>query len=237
MLEAARQALANAGDEALIAGASDLTRAGDMARVADRVGRLSEVAALAGATDVAQGIELLAASDDIATISDLVGVMSEADLEHGLKLARLSGELRAAGTIVKRIEMPILAKFLHGRSTQLDHLAVNTVLRASSTRVLAVAMAATGARVADLSEQEVTEGIVRLAASEALAEEADDLAADSALTAVRGIGELENLEELRTAARAEAGWGVAKVARGSAELGAAAVEGAVADELQRRVEP
>ncbi len=105
----------------------------------------------------------------------MVGVMSEGDLEHGMELARLSGELRVAATIVKRIEMPILARFLGGRSSQLDHLAVDAVMRSIGTRVLAAALAATGATVADLSEQEVTEGIVRLAAAEALAERRDEL--------------------------------------------------------------
>ncbi len=51
-----------------------------------------------------------------------------------------------------------------------------------------------------------------------------------------GEAELEEAQALGDAARAEAGWGVGKVAQGSAELGAAAVEGAVADELKRRAE-
>ena len=175
---------------------------------------------------------MLAASDDIATISDIVGVMSEGDLEHGMKLARLSGELRAAGEIVNRLEMPILTKFLHGRSITLDNLAVNAVLRSSSTRVLSAAIAATGNNVADLSAREVAEGVVRMAASDALATRSEELGVEAIETAMTGVDELAAADELGQASRAAAAQGVAETATGSAELGAAAVEGAIADSMK-----
>src|SRR5687768_1492941 len=49
----------------LMAGVADLTRAADVAVVADRMGRLSEVVAEAGALDLAQAIHLLSASEDV----------------------------------------------------------------------------------------------------------------------------------------------------------------------------
>src|SRR5262249_23310333 len=146
------------------------TRGVDAMVVADRVARLSEVVAAAGVRDVAQGAELLAASDDLDVFSAAVGVMGIADLEQGMALARLSGELRVAAAIVSRLEMPVLATFLARRSMWVTRMGVQTVVRAGAARALSVAVAATGKDVAELSAEEVTEGIVRLAAAEAGAE-------------------------------------------------------------------
>ena len=136
-VEAARRA-------ALAEGASDLARAEDYERVAGKVGQLSEIVSAAGARDVAQGAAMLAASEDLEAMSALVAVMGAEDLEHGMALARLSGELRAAYAIVRRLRMPVLAGFLSDRSERLNFMAVDAVLRASGTRALGTALAATG---------------------------------------------------------------------------------------------
>ena len=125
---AAAEELEAARAVSLAAGAADLTRAEDAEKAAARVAQLSDVVAAAGAMDVVEGAAILAASEDVGTISALIGVMSADDLEEGMKLARISGELRAASEITKRLEMPLLAKFLRRRSTQLDHLAVDAVV-------------------------------------------------------------------------------------------------------------
>src|SRR5215211_1677215 len=126
----------------LAAGVADLTHAADAAVVAARMGQLSEVVAAAGGVDIAQAIHLLSASEDVEVMGAVVGVMSQADLEHGLQLARLAGELRAAGNIVSLLELPVLAGFLESRSDRVNGMAVNSVLRSTSTRVLAGVMEA-----------------------------------------------------------------------------------------------
>ncbi len=53
-----------------------------------------------------------------------------------------------AGDIVDLLAMPVLAGFLESRSDRVNGMAVNAVLRSTSTRVLAAAMAATGTDLA-----------------------------------------------------------------------------------------
>src|SRR5262249_16732887 len=142
--EAARRAT-------LAEGSSDLTRAADLERGANRVGQLSEIVSAAGARDVAQGAAMLAAPEEIEGMSALVAVMGAEDLEQGMALARLSGELRAAYSIVRRLQMPVLAAFLGDRSDKLNRMAVDTVMRSSGTRALGTALAATGQDLSELS--------------------------------------------------------------------------------------
>ena len=49
-------------------------------------------------------------------MSAVVGTMSRADLERGMELARLSGEMQAAGRIVQRMQMRVLASYLADRA-------------------------------------------------------------------------------------------------------------------------
>jgi len=225
--------LENAGTVALAAGVADLTRAEDVAKAADRVGHLSDVVAAAGAADVFEGAALLAASEDVTTMSALVGVMSAEDLEEGLNLARIAGEIRAAGEITKRLHLPVVASLLHRRSKKLDQLAVDAILRASGTRALAAALAATGTDLSELSAEEVAEGVVRLAASATLSDERDELAGQAVDLAYTGLSEMDDAEALATAARDAAKIGVVGVAVGSSELQAAADEAAVAESVER----
>ena len=220
-LRAARDA-ETARRETLAEGASDLTRAEDLERVAGRVGELSEIVSAAGARDLAQGVEMLVASDDIKAMSAVVAVMGAEDLEQGLALARLSGELRAAYTLVQRLHMPVLAAFLDDRSERLHYMAVETALRASSTRALGTALVATGQDLSALSAEEVAEGVTRLAASAALEERSGELAEAGEIYAEAGADELMDAQTLGDAARGLASDGVAEAAVAGAELGAAA---------------
>jgi hypothetical protein len=220
-LEAARGAEAARRVE-LAEGVSDLTRAEDLERVAGRVGELSEIVSAAGARDLAQGVEMLVASEDIKAMSAVVAVMGAEDLEQGLALARLSGELRAAYALVRRLHMPVLAAFLSDRSERLHYMAVETALRASSTRALGTALVATGQDLSELSAEEVAEGVTRLVASAALEERSGELEEESEIYAEVGVDELMDAQALGQAARGLASEGVEEAAVAGAELGAAA---------------
>ena len=162
-------------------------------------------------------------------MSAVVGVMSEADLEHGLQLARLSGELRVAGDIVDLLEMPVLAGFLESRSDRVNGMAVNSVLRSTSTRALAAAMAATGTDLASLSAENVADGIVRLAAADAMAERSGELAVESVAGAVRGVEELAAAAVLDQAARELTAAAATDAVVGGAKFGATEMERALAE--------
>ena len=70
----------------------------------------------------------------------------------------------------------MLAAFLASRSTALTRSGVDTVVKAAGARALGAAVAATGKQLAELSEEEVAEGIIRLAAAEAGAAASEELA-------------------------------------------------------------
>ncbi len=207
----------------LAEGASDLTRAEDLERVAGKVGQLSEIVSAAGARDLAQGVEMLVASKDIAAMSAVVAVMGAEDLEQGLALARLSGELRAAYALVRRLHMPVLAAFLSDRGERLHDMAVETALRASSTRALGTALVATGQ---DSERAERGGGRRRGDASgrrlRPLRSGATSWRRRARVYAEVGADELMDAEALGDAARGLASEGVAEAAVAGAELGAAA---------------
>jgi hypothetical protein len=216
----ARQA---AGD--LAAGASDLTRAEDALLVAKRVSDLSEVVATAGVVDLTQGAELLAHSEDVAALSAIVGLMGEDDLERGMQLARLAGELEAAGSVVSRLQMPVLASFLVSRSNQLQGIAVDTIVRSGGTRALSQVIAAKGMEIEEMGIEEASEGLARLAASEAMVERSEQLAVAGVLFGVKGAVEVEMAAEEASLAREVGEAGVAGIAEGAALLGAAEAAG------------
>ncbi|MBV9357244.1 MAG: hypothetical protein JO023_17175 [Chloroflexi bacterium] len=133
-----------------------------------------------------------------------------------MELARLSGELNAVSRIVARLQMPTLSDYLIDRSGVLSDLAVSTIVRATSTRSLATAMAVTGAEIGELSAEDVASGVARLAASGALADATADLEAEASLRAATGIAEIEESGRLDQSARAEEIVGVAESLAGSA---------------------
>jgi hypothetical protein len=172
-LEGPRDALAGevvgASARVLAKGASDLTRAVDAAVVSERVATLSQAVGVAGVVDMSQGVEMLASSEDVNVMSALVGLMSLEDVDHGLELARMAGEFSVVSQIVAPLQMPLLTAFLEERSISLHAMAVEQVRQAGSTRSLARAIAATGKQIAGLGENEIAEGVARLAVSEGMA--------------------------------------------------------------------
>ena len=86
--------------------------------------------------------------------------------------------------------------------------------------------------VADLGAEEVAEGLVRAAASEAMAERSDELAAAGAGLAARGIFEMGVAEGAAEVAADRAEESLAGAMVGGAELGAAATMDAVAEALE-----
>ena len=80
--------------------------------------------------------------------------------------------------------------------------------------MLSLAMAATGSDIRDLSAQEIAEGVVRLAAAEAMTEGGNDLAADAAGLAMEGEAEAQAAAELAGAAHGAMRAGVAQTAEG-----------------------
>ena len=234
-LEAAQE-VADLGAVELAAGASNLTRAVDAGIVAERMARLSETVAVAGVVDVAEGADMLAASDDVNVMSALVGLMSLEDAEHGLELARLAGELSAIGQVVEGLQMPLLTVFLAARSVRLQEMAVEQIRQAGSTRSLAHAMAATGQKIADMGENEVAEGMVRMAVSQGMAERSAELAFGSEVLAEQSAQELATAVAARQVAKELREAGVDDMAAGSAELGAAVATGEFAEALNKKAE-
>ena len=102
--------------------------------------------------------------------------MAAEDLELGLEVARAAGELWAVSDVVDLMEMPILAAFLETRGETLQQVAVEVIMQAATTRALSQVMGAQAEAVADAGAEEMAEGIVRMAASEAMAESSEELA-------------------------------------------------------------
>ena len=216
--------------EAMLA-ASDLTRAVDANIVADRLSKLSEVVATAGINDIGQGAELIAAADDVDAVSAAVGLMSVDDLDKGLELGRISGELRVLGRIVDQVEMPVLSAVLSDRSERLTEIATDTILRAAATRSLTDLIEATGRRIGEMGEEEVDEGVLRLAASDIASERSAELAAAGLILAESGAAELDMAAEDADLAEEFQAYGSEEVAAGAASLGAAAVLADEADTI------
>ena len=86
-------------------------------------------------------------------------------------------------------------------------------------------------QIAELGENEMDEGALRLAASQLAADRASELAAAGLLKGLQGEAELAMAAEDAELAADLAAEGVAGVAAGSAELGAAAAMEDVADAL------
>jgi hypothetical protein len=83
--------------------------------------------------------------------------------------------------------------------------------------------------IEEMGNQEVAEGLTRLAASEAMAERSDELAAAGVLLGVEGAAKVETAAAAAGIARELGAAGVAEVAAGAAVLGAAATAEAASD--------
>jgi hypothetical protein len=190
--------------------------------------------ASAGVADVAEGAAILAASEDVSVLSAMVGLMSVEDLDHGLELARLSGELQAVGQVINLLQMPVLSAFLAARGGRLQEMAVEQIRQSGSTHSLARALTATGQKIAGMGENEIVEGIARLAVSEGMAERSALLSTEGALLAAKGMEQMVAAGELDLAARAAAAEGAADIAEGSTALGGAAAAAAFASDLEEK---
>ena len=159
------------------AASSDLTRAADAAIVSEKVQELSEIVGVAGVVDVEEGVEMLMKGGDVKAMGAIVKLMSKEELERGMALAQLAGELSVAGQVVGILDMPVLAEFLQNRGQQLQDIAVDQLLRFTSTRALAGAIKEAGQDIEAMGEQEIAEGELRLAVSEVAAQRSAELSA------------------------------------------------------------
>lgn len=217
-------------------GASDLTRAEDQKLMSDRMAVLSKVVGAAGVTDIEQGVEMLAASEDVTVVSALMGLMSLEDIEHGLELARLSGEMRTAGELVEAIKMPVLAGFLTQRSARLHEMSMQQIRTAVSTKAVSQVLASAGKKIEALGENEMDEGVTRLAVSAVAAEESAAMSKASDELAVQGFEEVVVGAEVGKLARVQAMESAAEISSGSAAVGAALAMDEVASSLKKKSE-
>ena len=93
-------------------------------------------------------------------------------------------------------------------------------------------MRATGADLADLSAENVADGIVRMAAAEAMTIRSGELAVESAVGAVRGVEELATSAVLGQAARELTAAATTDAVVGGAKFGATQMERALESESQ-----
>jgi hypothetical protein len=93
-------------------------------------------------------------------------------------------------------------------------------------------MAATGTDLASLSVDNVTDGIVRLAAADAMATRSDELAVSSLVQAERGVEELTAAAVLGEAGRELTAAAATDAVVGGAKFGATQMERALKSEQQ-----
>jgi hypothetical protein len=175
---------------------------------------------------------MLAASEDVGVVSALVGLMSLGDLDHGLELARLSGELSTVVEIINAMQMPVLSQFLGNRATRLHDMSVEQIRIAISTAGLSKTLAATGQKINTLGQNEVEEGLVRLAVSEAVAKESGRMAKVSDDLVAQGVAEIVVGGEVNDAAKLTTAEGAAEIASGAAVMGAALAMDDMAETLK-----
>ena len=168
------------------AGASDLTRATDAALAAERMQQLSDIVGEAGVVDVAEGVDMLIKGGDVRAMGAIVTLMSREELDRGLELARIAGEMWTVSDLAALLDMPMLADFLEERGMRLQEIAVDQLLRSTGTRALAGSIKRAGQDIEAMGEEEIAEGAVRVAVSEAAAERSAELSVASDVLAVEG---------------------------------------------------
>jgi hypothetical protein len=225
---------ARVGVVAVAEGASDLTSAADAASDAERVQELSDLVGAAGMLDVTEGVDMLMKGGNVRAMGAIVGLMSREELERGLELARLAGELGTLGDVLDALDMPVLSEYLAERGQRLQEIAADQLLRYTSTRALAGAIAQAGKDVEAMGEREVEEGAIRLAVSEAAAERSADLYQASDMLAGMADDELAVAVVAGKVARVAGEAGVAEVAAGAEAVGKGEAAVAAGDALQAR---
>ena len=216
------------------AGASDLTRATDAALAAERMQQLSDIVGEAGVVDVAQGVDMLIKGGDVRAMGAIVTLMSREELDRGLELARIAGEMWTVSDLAALLDMPMLADFLEERGTRLQEIAVDQLLRSTGTRALAGSIKRAGQDIEAMGEEEIVEGALRVAVSEAAAERSAELSVASDVLAVKGVDELETAAVAGAVAKEAARTGVAEIAAGAEEMGAGEATEAAGEALEAR---
>jgi hypothetical protein len=128
----------------------------------------------------------------------------------------------------------VLSAFLQRRGGRLHEMSVEQIRGAASMRSLSRAMASTGQKIAGMGENEMAEGVVRLAVSQGMAEKSDALTKESELHAVRGMNKVAVAAEADQVARSVARDAAGEIAAGSAELGSAAATAGFAEALEEK---
>jgi hypothetical protein len=190
-----------------LSGMRHAVRAEEIASAAARVGRVSQEVAAAGARELEHALDVLDAATDVEVASALIGSLTWSDLNRGLELARVSGELDVVGRIVRQMRMPVLESFMQERSRALSDQAVRAIVRAAGTRMLATALAVTGADIGSISASEVEASFAQLEASGALARASSSLASranEERVAASASLAESTRLGELSREATADA---------------------------------
>ena len=216
------------------AGASDLTRATDAALAAERMQQLSDIVGEAGVVDVAEGVDMLIKGGDVRAMGAIVTLMSREELDRGLELARIAGEMWTVSDLAALLDMPMLADFLEERGTRLQEIAVDQLLRSTGTRALAGSIKRAGQDIEAMGEEEIVEGALRVAVSEAAAERSAELSVASDVLAVKGVDELETAAVAGAVAKEAARTGVAEIAAGAEEMGAGEATEAAGEALEAR---
>jgi hypothetical protein len=162
---------------------------------------------------------MLMKGGDVRAMGAIVTLMSRDELDRGMELARMAGEMWTVSDIADLLDMPILADFLEERSVRLQEIAVEQLMRAAGTRALAGAIKRAGQDIEAMGEEEITEGVVRLAVSDAAAERGEELAMASDLLAAQGADELATAVAAGAVAKEAARTGVVEIAAGAKEVG------------------
>jgi hypothetical protein len=121
--------------------------------------------------------------------------------------------------VLDALDMPVLSEYLAERGQRLQGIAADQLLRYTSTRALAGAIAQAGKDVEAMGEREVEEGAIRLAVSEAAAERSADLYQASDMLAGMADDELAVAVVAGKVARVAGEAGVAEVAAGAEAVG------------------
>ena len=99
------------------------------------------------------------------------------------------------------------------RSSDLQEVAADTIVRAAGSPALSQVIAAKGLEIEEMGIEEAAEGLTRLAASEALAERSEQLAAAGVLLGVEGAAEVETALDEADLAREIGGAGARRYRR------------------------
>lgn len=228
-LVVAGRELAGVALQATASAASDLTRAQDAARVAQRVGELGRVVGAAGEADLAQGIGMMSTASEIQSLSAAFRALSNEDLEQGLRIGRISGELAIISDAAGLLNMPVMARVLDERAMALQQIGVEVLVQYMLGREMSKALEAKGIEVGAFGANEAAEGMARLALSEAAAERAEDLEEMSVELTMRGVDSAIEAGQAADAARTVADAGISDIAQGAATVGAGVAMDAMAD--------